>query len=98
MACRTPEPGALEIIYRGVSRIAEVTDEEVAAAMRTLFACTHNVAEGAGATSYAAAHKEKSRWAGRRIAIILSGGNVDSEVFASVLAGRNDYTAQTSSP
>ncbi|MSO20925.1 MAG: threonine dehydratase [Acidobacteria bacterium] len=87
MACRTPDPSALEIIFKGVSRIVEVTDDEVAAAMRTLFECTHNVAEGAGATSFAALLKEQSKWAGQRVAVIMSGGNVDSAVFASVLNG-----------
>ncbi len=86
MACRTPEPAALEIIWRGVERIVEVSDDEVADAMRLIFRCTHNVSEGAGAAAVAAATKEKSRTAGRRVAVVLSGGNVDSEVFAAVLA------------
>lgn len=87
MACRTPEPAALEIIWRGVDRIVEVSDEEVAEAMRLLFRCTHNVSEGAGAAGVAAAAKDELRIAGSRIAVILSGGNVDSEMFSAVLAG-----------
>jgi threonine dehydratase len=87
VACRVPEPAALEIICRGVERIAEVTDEEIAAAMRLLFECTHNTCEGAGAAATAAAIQEGSRIAGRRIAVVISGGNVDREVFASVLRG-----------
>lgn len=85
MACRRPEPDALEVIWRGVDRIVQVTDEEVAAAMRTLFECTHNACEGAGAAATAAALQEESRIARRRIAIVVTGGNVDSDVFASVL-------------
>ena len=85
MACRVPEPAALEIICRGVERIVEVTDDEVAAAMRLLFECTHTVAEGAGAAALAAAVQERDKLAGRRVAAVLSGGNVDREVFASVL-------------
>ena len=88
MACRTPDPGALEIILRGLSRIVEVSDAEVAEAMRTLYACTHNVAEGAGATSFAALQKEQDGWRGRRVAVIMSGGNVDTTVLASVLGGQ----------
>jgi threonine dehydratase len=87
MACRVPEPDALQIIWRGVDRIVQVTDEEVADAMRLLFQCTHNVAEGAGAASTAAAIKEKFRFAGRTVALVMSGGNVDRDVFAKVLAG-----------
>ena len=54
--------------------------------MRALFADTHNAAEGAGAAALAAALQQRSRWAGRRIALPISGGNVDSDVFARVLA------------
>jgi threonine dehydratase len=87
MACRIPEPAALELIWKGVDRMVQVTDEEVAAAMRTLFECTHNICEGAGAAAAAAAAQERSRVAGRRIALILSGGNIDRQVFARVLTG-----------
>lgn len=87
MACRSPEPEALEIIWRGVDRIVQVTDEEVAAAMRSLFECTHNACEGAGSAATAAAIQERDRIAGRRVAVVISGGNVDSDVFASSLSG-----------
>jgi len=85
VACRTPEPAALELIWQGVDRIVQVTDDEVAAAMRMLFECTHNVCEGAGAAAAAAAVMEKTRIAGRKVAVILSGGNIDRDVFAAVL-------------
>ncbi len=85
MACRTPEPDALEIIWRGVDRIVTVSDEEVAAAMRTMFECTHNACEGAGAAALAAAMQERSRSAGCKVAVVASGGNVDRELFARVL-------------
>lgn len=85
MACRVPDPAALEYIWRGVDRIVQVTDDEVAAAMRLLFECTHNTSEGAGAAGTAAAFQEKSRMAGRKIAVIMSGGNVDRDTFAKVL-------------
>jgi len=88
MACRTAEPEALELILQGVEKIVEVTDEEVAAAMRTIFECTHNVSEGAGAAGFAAAMKEREQLAGLKVATVLSGGNVDREIFASVLEAR----------
>ncbi len=87
MACRTPDPEALELIWRSVDRIVEVTDDEVAEAMRLFYECTHNVAEGAGAAPLAAALQERDRIAGRRVAVVLTGGNVDRELFAEVLAG-----------
>ena len=86
MAVRTPDPAALEIIWRGVERIVEVTDAEVAAAMRILFEDTHNVAEGAGAAALAAAIKQQDLLLGRRIGLVLSGGNVDRDIYAGVLA------------
>ena len=85
VACRSPEPAALEIIWQGVDHIVEVSDDEVAAAMRTLFKDTHNVAEGAGALSLAAAILERERLSGKTVAVIMSGGNVDRQVFAKVL-------------
>ncbi len=87
MACRVPDAQALEVIRREVDDVIAVTDEQVAAAMRALFADTHNVAEGAGAASLAGALLQRERWQGRRIGVALTGGNVDSAVFARVLAG-----------
>jgi len=87
MACRSPDAQALEVIRREVDEIVAVSDDEVAAAMRALFADTHNVAEGAGAASLAGALQQRTRWAGRTIGVALTGGNVDSAIFAQVLAG-----------
>lgn len=87
MACRVPEAAALEQIRREADDVIAVSDDEVAAAMRALFADTHNVAEGVGAAALAAAMQQCARWAGRSIGVVLSGANVDSAVFAGVLAG-----------
>jgi threonine dehydratase len=87
MACRVPEPEALAMILREVDDIVAVSDDEVAAAMRLLFSATHNVAEGAGAAPLAALMQQRGRWAGRSAGVVLSGGNVDREVYARVLAG-----------
>lgn len=87
MACRLPDPSALDILRRGLGGVLRVSDVEVAAAMRTIFECTHQVAEGAGAAALAALQQQRSRFAGRRVGIILSGGNVDRDVYAQVLKG-----------
>lgn len=87
LACRVPDPDALAVIRAHVDEVVEVTDEEVAAAMRLLFATTHNAAEGAGAAATAAAWRERASLAGRTVGLVLSGGNVDSDAFARVLAG-----------
>ena len=87
MACRVPDPAAIEIILGGVSRIATVEEDEIRSSMRYLFSDTHNVAEGAGAAALAALLQERARMQGRRVAVILSGGNVDTDIFAQTLAG-----------
>ncbi|HEY4068928.1 MAG TPA: threonine dehydratase [Burkholderiaceae bacterium] len=87
MACRVPDEQALAVIRREVEDVIAVTDGEVAHAMRALFADTHNVAEGAGAAALAGALQQRERWQGRRIGVALTGGNVDSAIFARVLSG-----------
>ena len=87
MACRVPDPSALDMLRRGLGGVQRVSDAEVAAAMRTIFECTHQVAEGAGAAALAALMQQRARFAGRRVAIVLSGGNVDRDVYADVLKG-----------
>ena len=85
MACRTPMREALDIARRGAERVVEVTDVEVESAMRALFADTHNVAEGGGAAALAALLQERDAMRGRTVAVIVSGGNVDSDVYSGVL-------------
>lgn len=87
MACRTPDPSAFALLRRGLDHVVEVSDEEVAEAMRLLFTATHSVAEGAGAAALAAALQERTSLAGERVALVLSGGNVDRELFGEVLRG-----------
>ena len=85
MACRAPDEEALEIIRENVERIVCVTDNEIRRAMKMYFTDTHNTVEGAGAASLAAALKEESTLRDRRVGLIVSGGNVDHEIFAGVL-------------
>ncbi|MCX9157200.1 threonine dehydratase [Niveibacterium sp. 24ML] len=85
LACRKTDPAALQIMLRGVARFVRVTDAEIENAMRLIFAATHNVAEGAGAASLAAAMQEGARNRGREIGVVLTGGNIDSSAFAAVL-------------
>jgi threonine dehydratase len=85
MACRTPVETALVIVRRGANRVVCVSDDEVESAMRALFADTHNTAEGGGAAALAALLQEKEKMRSRKVAVVLSGGNVDSSVFSTVL-------------
>ncbi len=85
MACRVPDPEALAIIQRGADRVVTVSDEEIRAAMRYYFTDTHNVAEGAGAAALAAVLQERNAVRGRKVAAVLTGGNVDAPVYREVL-------------
>src|ERR1700737_421997 len=81
MATRVPDPDALAIIRKGASHIVQVTDDEICVAIRAYWTDTHNLAEGAGAAALAAALEEKPKIRGKRIGLILSGGNIDFDLF-----------------
>jgi threonine dehydratase len=85
LACRVPNPEALQLILNGVERIVEVTEKEIAAAMVALYEDTHNIAEGAGAAALAGLMQEKDKMRGKGVGILLSGANVDRAVFTNVL-------------
>jgi threonine dehydratase len=87
LACRRPNSDALEIMVANVARFVLVSEAEITAAMLAWYRDTHNLAEGAGAASLAAALQEKDEIHSRRVGLVLTGGNVDREVFASVLTG-----------
>ena len=91
VAVRQVVPEAYEIYARGADRIVAVSDDEVANAIRVYYRCTHNVAEGAGATPLAALLQEvdekKERYQGKKVGVILCGGNIDTDLFATILSG-----------
>ena len=83
MATRQPDPAALAIIRGGAARVVTVSDDEVAGAIRAYWTDTHNLAEGAGAAPLAALLQEKDRHTGRRVGVVLCGGNIDLALFKS---------------
>lgn len=87
MAVRVPVQAAFDIYSTGAERIVAVSDDAVAEAIRTYFRCSHNVAEGAGAAPLAALAQEKARMAGKRVGVILCGGNIDTEKLITVMQG-----------
>lgn len=97
IAVRTPHPDALERMLRSVSRIVTVTEEEIAAAIRYYYRDTHNLAEGAGAASLAALIQERDRMAGKKVGLVLSGGNIDQSLYQEVLSGLGE-TARPLTP
>ena len=86
MAVRVPDAIALEIIRNGAERITEVTEDEIADAIRILYTATHNCAEGAGAAALAALIKDRAQLQGPS-AVVLTGQNIDREWLRTVLAG-----------
>lgn len=93
MAVRVPVAEAFDIYSRGAARIAAVSDDEIAEAIRLLFTATHNVAEGAGAAALAAVMQERDRLAGKRVGVIVSGGNIDQGWLAQILTGKTPHPA-----
>lgn len=85
MAVRRADPMALTILMQGLDRLVRVNDAQVAQAMRHLYSDTHNLAEGAGAASFAAAWSEKDSLQGRVVGTALCGGNVDADMLSQVL-------------
>jgi len=86
LACRIPNPDAFEIIKGGAARIVTVSEADMRAAMVAYFTDTHNVTEGAGAAPLAALMRERDKMSGKRVGVILSGGNADRALFKAVLA------------
>lgn len=86
MAVRGPDQEALDVILKGADRICQVSDAEVMAAMRAYYEDTHQVTEGAGAAPLAALLQERERLAGKRVGLILSGGNIDRALYLRALA------------
>jgi threonine dehydratase len=88
VACRVPDAEAIELIARGCSRIVSVSEDACAEAMRVLLETTHQLPEPAGAVATAAMLHDADRLAGRRVATVMTGGNLDAPLLREVLAGR----------
>ncbi|MDQ2091900.1 threonine dehydratase [Marimonas arenosa] len=84
---RVPVQEAFDIYSTGTSHIGAVTDDEIADAVRLFYSATHNLAEGAGAAALALALQEKERLKGRKVGLVLSGGNIDRPLYQTILAG-----------
>jgi threonine dehydratase len=85
VACPVPDDASLAVVLENVDHVVQVSEEEIRQSMKIYFTDTHNVVEGAGATGLAAALKEKEVLKGKRVGLVITGGNVDHDVFARVL-------------
>lgn len=90
LACRSPDADAFAIIKRGAARIVRVSEDQVLDAMGHFFSDTHNLAEGAAGASLAGLLKEKDAQAGKRVGVVLTGGNVDRATMQTVLSRIGD--------
>jgi threonine dehydratase len=93
MATRVPDADALAIIRKGASRIVQVTDAEIGAAIRAYWTDTHNLAEGAGAAPLAAALQERTKLRAKQVGLVLSGGNIDFALFNRWVVAGADVSA-----
>ena len=85
VATRVPFENTQRIMRRYLDDFVLVDDEAIKAAIRLLLEHTHNLAEGAGAVSLAAALQLKDRLAGKKVVLILSGGNLSLEKLRDIL-------------
>ena len=85
LAVRKPIPAAFALYAAGAARIVAVSEQEIAEAMRVYYTDTHNLAEGAGAAALAGLIQERELMEGKKVGVVLSGGNVDRAVYAGVI-------------
>ncbi|MFL7963743.1 threonine dehydratase [Pseudomonas kielensis] len=85
LAVRRPIPEAFALYGVAAARIVAVSDAEIAEAMRVYYTDTHNLAEGAGAAALAALMQEREAMQGKKVGVILSGGNIDRPVYARLI-------------
>lgn len=92
LATREPNADAVATICRGAARVVQVDEDAIAAAVRAYFDDTHQIAEGAGAAPLAALLQDGARRAGRKVGLILTGGNIDRARLLQVLGGATPAT------
>jgi len=92
LATRVPFEMTFDIIRSGISDIVTVSEGEIKSSIRLLLETTHNLAEGAGAAPLAAGLKMKDQLRGRKVVIVLSGGNIDVATLRWVLTDEGDST------
>jgi len=85
IAVKSPGKITTEIVRRLVDDIALVNEAELERAVATLISIEKTVVEGAGAACLAAIMSDPSRFASQKVGLVLSGGNIDTRLIASVL-------------
>jgi len=91
MATRVTFDLTFGILAKELDDIVTLSEEELADGIRLALRTTHNLAEGAGAASLAAAMKVRSTLAGKKVVCVMSGGNIDSSTLTRILADRRPH-------
>ena len=86
LATRVPAEVTLRIMRQVMDEVIIVSDDELRRACRSILKQTHNLAEGAGAATLAAAFQHRDRFAGKTVVGILSGGNLDLAELPRIMA------------
>lgn len=85
LATRSSYSSTLPVLQARLKGFVTVTEAEIAGGLRVLLKATHNLVEGAGATGLAGLVKLAPALAGKRVGVILSGGNIDQDTLCWVL-------------
>jgi threonine dehydratase len=87
-----------DILRQQLDDLVTLSEEELAEGVRLALRATHNLAEGAGAATLAAAVKLRDRLQGKTVVCVMSGGNIDHDVLCRVLGnGDTQLLAKTNS-
>ncbi len=87
VATRNTYELTFESLREGLAGFVSASEKEIAEALRLILRTTHNLVEGAGAVGLAGLLKLREELAGKAVALILSGSNIDSATLRRVLAG-----------
>lgn len=85
LATRSCYEKTFPILKKGLKDFVKVSDDEIAEAVRVYLRTTHNLAEGAGAAGLAGLARLKTQLAGKKVGVVLSGGNMDSATLKRIL-------------
>ncbi len=85
LATRSAYALTFPALRQGLADFVTATEAEIAEAVRILLATTHNLAEGAGAASLAGLMQLAPKLSGKKVGIVLSGGNIDTATLTRVL-------------
>ena len=87
MAVRISHPDAVDYINKGADDVITVSESDIADAIAIYYRTIHNIAEGAGAAALAGLIRQRDKMKGKRVGVILSGGNIDTELYLTILSG-----------